>query len=105
MSQEASERKRAAQHSDRWSGYETNDQIVSVSEKLTPAEMKRFELFESYRDPLLESISPERMVVQASSGSVSLSFQLRRVRRRRDDAEAAAPAAEAPGGSEAAAAQ
>ncbi len=67
------------------------------------------QMFESSNGGLtmaMESIGPERMVVQASSGSVSLSFRLRRVRRRSmvagaDDAEEAAIS----GGGQAAAAQ
>ena len=87
---------------------EEDDELsISLSERqwLGLVFQEMFQLSNGGMSMALESISPERMVVQASSGSVSLSFQLRRVRRRRDDAEAAAPAAEAPGGSEAAAAQ
>ena len=68
------------------------------------------QMFESSNGGLtmaMESIGPERMVVQASSGSVSLSFRLRRVRRRPTvaGAEEAAASPASSGGGQAAAAQ
>ena len=44
---------------DRWSSYDTNTGIMSLSDKLTPADLKKYDLFKEYKDKFLETISPD----------------------------------------------
>jgi len=83
---------------------EEDDELsISLSERqwLGLVFREMFQLSNGGMSMALESIGPEQMVVQASSGAMSMSFRLRRVRAR---VAAEGPAAEE-AGSEAAAAQ
>jgi CRP-like cAMP-binding protein/Fe-S-cluster-containing hydrogenase component 2 len=51
--------RRSAQYRDRWSSFGARTGILSLSERLTPAELARFEIFADYDERFLEKISPD----------------------------------------------
>ena len=62
--------RRIEQYQDRWSSYGLNTGIVAISDKLTPEEMKQYDLFSDYDDKFLEKISPDVSLVAWKEGSV-----------------------------------
>jgi len=51
--------KRVEQYKDRWTSFGANTGIIEISEKLTPAQLRKFEIFQEYDDQFLERISPD----------------------------------------------
>ncbi|RMD87074.1 MAG: hypothetical protein D6813_14090, partial [Calditrichaeota bacterium] len=51
--------RRIQQYKDRWSYANREAGILEISEKLSPRQLKRFEIFQDYDDPFLEKISPD----------------------------------------------
>lgn len=64
----AQERRRLYQ--DRWSAYGSNDAILRVSDQLSPAEMRRYDVLRDYDDAFLLKHSPDIAVVTWRSGSI-----------------------------------
>ena len=62
--------KRIEQYKDRWSSYGGNSGIISISEKLSPAELKQFEIFKEYDEKFLEKISPDVAIAKWKNGAV-----------------------------------
>jgi CRP-like cAMP-binding protein/Fe-S-cluster-containing dehydrogenase component len=62
--------KRIEQYRDRWSSYGGQTGIVAISEKLSPRELRTYEIFQDYDDAFLEKISPDVSVVAWRAGSV-----------------------------------
>ncbi len=62
--------RRIEQYKDRWSSYGMNTGIVAISDKLSVAELKQFELFADYDDKFLEKISPDVSLVAWKRGAV-----------------------------------
>ena len=62
--------RRIEQYKDRWSSYGMNTGIVPISDKLSVAELKRFELLADYDEKFLEKISPDISLVAWKRGSV-----------------------------------
>ena len=62
--------RRAQQHRDRWTDYVDNPGILSISEWLSPGELREFEIFSDYDDRFLERIGPDVTVArwQPSAG-------------------------------------
>ncbi len=55
--------RRYEQYRDRWSSYGSTTGIVALSDRLSAAELRAFEIFEGYDDAFLERISPDVSVV------------------------------------------
>ncbi|RMD92556.1 MAG: 4Fe-4S dicluster domain-containing protein [Calditrichaeota bacterium] len=55
--------KRMEQYRDRWTSYGANTGILNISEKLSPAELKKYPIFKDYDDKFLEKISPDISLV------------------------------------------
>ncbi|MBI4549202.1 MAG: cyclic nucleotide-binding domain-containing protein [Ignavibacteriae bacterium] len=51
--------KRLELYKDRWTSFGANTGIMEISEKPTPAALKKFEIFQEYDDKFLEKISPD----------------------------------------------
>ncbi|MFN0157639.1 MAG: cyclic nucleotide-binding domain-containing protein [Bacteroidota bacterium] len=51
--------KREEQYKDRWTSYGGASGIITLSEKPTPTQLKRFDIFQEYDDKFLEKISPD----------------------------------------------
>ncbi len=47
------------QYQDRWSFYGDEAGILELSQRLSPAELKQYDLFKNYPDKFLEELSPE----------------------------------------------
>ena len=62
--------RRIEQYKDRWSSYGMNTGIVAISDKLSVAELRQFELFANYDDKFLEKISPDVSLVAWKGGAV-----------------------------------
>ena len=62
--------KKQDQYNDRWSKSSSNKAIEWSSERLTPAELKRFEIFEPYKEKVLEKISTDIRVTRWKAGAV-----------------------------------
>ena len=62
--------KRIEQYRDRWSSYGGHAGILAISEKLSPKELRHYEIFRDYDDRFLEKISPDVSVVLWRQGSV-----------------------------------
>ncbi len=60
----------SVQHQDRWSTFDADSGIVSLSEKLSAEQLRRYEIFKDYREPFLERISPDVTVASWKKGSV-----------------------------------
>ena len=64
------QKRRLAQYRDRWSEHGLNTAITAISDKLTPAQLREYELFAEYSDNFLEKISPDVAVVQWQEGAL-----------------------------------
>ncbi len=64
------EDRRSEQFRDRWSSFDESAGIVELSERLSPDELREYELFGSYDDEFLEQISPDVSVARWKSGAV-----------------------------------
>ncbi len=62
--------RRIEQYKDRWSSYGLNTGIQAISDKLSVAELKQYDLFADYTDKFLEKISPDVSLVAWKKGSV-----------------------------------
>ncbi len=62
--------KRLEQYKDRWTSYGANTGIVEISEKPTPAMLKKFEIFQEYDDNFLEKISPDISIAKWKKNTV-----------------------------------
>jgi CRP-like cAMP-binding protein/Fe-S-cluster-containing hydrogenase component 2 len=62
--------KRLEQYKDRWTSYGANTGIVEISERPTPAMLKRFEIFQEYDDNFLEKISPDVSIAKWKKSTV-----------------------------------
>ncbi len=51
--------RRVAQHRDRWSSYGGQTGLTWLSEKLSPSELREFEVFREFTDGFLERLSPD----------------------------------------------
>jgi CRP-like cAMP-binding protein/Fe-S-cluster-containing hydrogenase component 2 len=51
--------RRLEQYKDRWTSFGGNTGILEISEKPTPAVLKKYEIFKEYDDVFLEKISPD----------------------------------------------
>jgi CRP-like cAMP-binding protein/Fe-S-cluster-containing hydrogenase component 2 len=51
--------RRLQQHRDRWSALAENPPIASFSERLGPGQLQRYEIFQDYKEPLLEQIATD----------------------------------------------
>ncbi len=56
--------KRLELYKDRWTSFGANTGIVEISEKPTPAVLKKFEIFQEYDDKFLDKISPDVSIVK-----------------------------------------
>jgi Fe-S-cluster-containing dehydrogenase component len=56
--------KRLELYKDRWTSFGANTGIVDISEKPTPAILKKYEIFQEYDDKFLEKISPDVSIVK-----------------------------------------
>jgi CRP-like cAMP-binding protein len=61
--------KRIEQYKDRWNTYGANSGIIEISEKLSPDDLRRFELFREYDDDFLEKISPDISIARWKKNS------------------------------------
>ncbi|MGH1362698.1 MAG: cyclic nucleotide-binding domain-containing protein [Calditrichia bacterium] len=61
---------RTQQHSDRWSDYQGNDNIIKFSRRLSVKQLRTLELFNDYSDEFLTEISPDISIAQWMSGTV-----------------------------------
>lgn len=57
-------------HSDRWSAFEDSAGIRRLSSVLRPEQMRRFEIFEEFKDDFLEELSPDVSVAEWEGGAV-----------------------------------
>jgi len=62
--------RRIEQYKDRWSSYEGNAGIRSISQKLTPKKLRQYDCFKDYDDSFLEKISPDISVAEWSKNAV-----------------------------------
>ena len=60
---------RLEQYRDRWTSFGEQTGLEDLSDKLTPEELKRIELFGDFDDKLLEKISPDVSVASWRAGS------------------------------------
>ena len=59
--------RRVEQFRDRWSSFGDETGILHLSEKLAAADLRKFEIFEPYKDDFLETISPDISVATWSA--------------------------------------
>ena len=62
--------RRDEQHRDRWSIYGAEAGISRLSQRLTADELKRYDVFEGFKDQVLETISPDVSVAEWRAGAV-----------------------------------
>jgi len=62
--------KRQELYKDRWTSYGANPNILGISERLAAAELKKYEIFQDYKDEFLEKISQDISVVKWKAGSI-----------------------------------
>ena len=62
--------RRDEQHRDRWSLYGTESGIEHLSQRLSAGELKGYEVFEGFKDQVLETISPDVSVAVWRKGAV-----------------------------------
>ena len=62
--------RRDEQHRDRWSLYGAESGIEKLSQRLSAAELKRYAVFEGFKDQILETISPDVSVAAWRKGAV-----------------------------------
>ena len=51
--------KKIEQHGDRWTSFGASSQILSISDRLTPDELRKFKIFRDYDDKFLDKISSD----------------------------------------------
>ena len=56
--------RRIEQYKDRWSSYGANTGILEISEKLSPRELKKYEIFHDYDEKFLEKISADVSILK-----------------------------------------
>lgn len=64
------EKRRSAQHRDRWTTFGARTGILGLSERLSAAELRRFEIFQGHDDAFLTKISPDVSVARWQAGTV-----------------------------------
>ncbi len=62
--------KRIEQHRDRWSAFGASAGLLGLSERMSPEELRRFEIFRDYDDEFLEAISPDVTLAKWKRGAV-----------------------------------
>ncbi len=62
--------RRDEQHRDRWSVYGEETGVRHLSQRLTAEELKRYEVFQGFKDQVLETISPDVSVASWNEGAV-----------------------------------
>ena len=62
--------RRDEQHHDRWSMYGEESGIEQISQRLSASELKRYGVFEGFKDQILETISPDVSVAIWRPGAV-----------------------------------
>jgi CRP-like cAMP-binding protein/Fe-S-cluster-containing dehydrogenase component len=62
--------RRMEQYRDRWSSYDAQTGLVEISDKLSPGELREFEIFQEFDDKFLERISSDVAVAVWHEGSV-----------------------------------
>ena len=62
--------RRDEQHRDRWSTYGAESGIEQLSRRLGASDLKRYEVFEGFKDQILETISPDVSVAVWREGAV-----------------------------------
>jgi len=62
--------KRLELYRDRWTSYGATAGILGISEKLSPGDLRRFEIFRDYSDEFLEEISADVSVAKWKKGAV-----------------------------------
>ncbi len=60
--------KRIEQYKDRWTSYGAHTGILELSEMLTPAQLRQYEIFKPYDDAFLEKIRPDVSIAQWQPG-------------------------------------
>ncbi len=68
MDAEHQERERL--FADRWSAYGTQSGLLSLSDRLTPQDLRQYEIFQPYDDAFLEKISPDITVASWENGAI-----------------------------------
>ncbi|NUO82281.1 hypothetical protein HUU05_19585, partial [candidate division KSB1 bacterium] len=66
----ASVNKRYEQHQDRWNAFGKNAGLLGLSEKLSPEELRKSELFREYDEDFLEELSPDIALAKWQSNAV-----------------------------------
>lgn len=62
--------KRLELYKDRWTTFGSNTGIIEISEKPSPATLKKYEIFAEYDDKFLDKISPDISIVKWKKGTV-----------------------------------
>lgn len=62
--------RRLAQYHDRWSSYGDNTGIVAISDKPSAADLRQYDIFQSYDDAFLEKLSPDISIALWRPGCV-----------------------------------
>lgn len=62
--------KRIEQHRDRWSAFGAPAGLLGLSERMSPEELRRFEIFRDYDDEFLESISADVTLAKWKRGAI-----------------------------------
>ncbi len=62
--------KRLEQYRDRWTSFGASTGLIAAADKLSLADLRRYEIFDDYDDAFLERISPDLSVARWSAGSV-----------------------------------
>ena len=62
--------RRDEQHRDRWSMFGAESGIQKLSQRLSASDLKRYEVFEGFKDQILETISPDVSVALWREGAV-----------------------------------
>jgi len=71
MEVKQTEAKRIAQYNDRWNAFGVNTGIVKISDRLSLAELKNYELFQEYDDDkLLEKLLPDISIATWKKGAI-----------------------------------
>ena len=63
-------RRRIEQYKDRWSSYGKQTGILAISDKMSPDELRKFEILADYDDKFLEKISPDISLVAWNKGAI-----------------------------------
>ena len=62
--------RRDEQHRDRWSMYGAESGIEQLSQRLSASDLRRYEVFEGFKDQVLETISPDVSIALWREGAV-----------------------------------